>query len=939
LAELQQGDPKEFASKNYRLAVAPHHKVHGATSLQTAAIEQAENLTVLGFDEALRVEWPTDAHFVTYYVHGPEGEVEEAWPRINKRHSTVLQEIRLAGGDIKVSCFVFDWDTSRLFTDGKKRPLTQALFDKFIDLFLKLPPLTYEWATKFTFFYTTKNGVRLVYALKHPMPADRAEMLHKLLVRALREGGVLVDEISDWTRLFRLPRILRTDDDGSTYVYPSAEDYYVEDWQYHLFDPVPLLGEQSLQTPPPQQTRLELPQPSPDDILLLIGVEKNRPDWWGEVKKALREKLSFTTIYEHRSLAPHGSRDITIQRFAGEVCCALAKQLEKGHAVGPGHVYAMLYPAVVQLDPDEQTPDWTVVLWRACLKYWAAELGKLEQRQVQKEVAHVQALSLSDEVLAGMRVWCPHPEVRHDDVTAIQWASERLIVATPSERYHVMRRNGTYDSIGVKASMLKARIRELGMEPLIPLGYQGDKGWVPYSNSTVVDRHGTVVQWLEGHAGGPGNFVRGFGSDNPVLVLKLYSRRTDITAQYDERVDEWLRILAHNDEGYRILKAWIGHALAFDEGPIAACALVGSRGVGKKMLASGLAEAINTESFADSNDLGNFQAMLMRSPFVVINEGVKRDTVGYDPADIFRLMTGGDPMQVNMKFRDPIVIRAPSRVLVLANNLDVLSVIAGRGRNLSKEDKLALAQRLVVIRVHEEAQAWNRQKGGKQYTKGWISDDHGGISSDFVLARHFLHLYETRPAVPHGNRFLVEGDAEDQVVGILSTRSGHAPQIIETLVAAIEAACQGRAIEGVALQRDSDECFFQATIVGRRPKDGEAGALPRVWITANAVSSWQHAHGKTGVKPVPQHEVTKVYRGLARRNEPEAGRVLTLTTQGGPRKASWWNLDLDTLLTEAYELGYQCAGLEKLVSEGRSQVLNIKQVQERVALKVLGGGA
>lgn len=913
-------------AKGYRLGVAPQERYPGMRDLTRVVEDQVPMLHCpLSLQAAFGTTWQdTDAHFVTYYVQSPEGAQEVTWPRVNKLNCPALQQIRTAGGDVRASILVWDWDTkNKLHQDGKKYPIDRAHLEFFWDRFLAMPPAVLEWAKKFTYYYTTRHGIRLVYVLETSLPVDRSEQVHKFMTRQLRESGVEVDELSDWTRMFRLPRTFR---DGRA--SPGPSDLFEEVWQPYMLDPVAMIGPNVLEAVASQRVvHLDYAQPAPDDTVLLIGAEGNRPSWWAQVKASLASKHCYTTVYEDRCLSPANGRMLTLQSFTGEVCVALAKAKRKGEDVGPAHAYAMLFSATAQLEPDENPsqPDWLTVLWRAAQSYWAAELNKIESEKVKDETRLLEALSATDVMLKGMRLWCAAPELRQDDGSAFTWAAQHLLVGTPNGLFHIMTRSGFYDPVGVKTSMIRARVRELGMECLIPLSYKDQKkGVVQYHVQQLIDAYATSVLTIEGHAAGPGNYVRNMRGDHPTMIFQLYKRREDIEPAFNEDIDMWLRQLGSDEAGYRKITAWIGHALAFDEGAIAALALIGSRGVGKKMVAVGLAECITTRTYADASDLGKYNENLLKSPFMCLIEGLKRGKDGYDPADSFRLLTGGDPIKVDAKYKNVVEVKAPIRVLILANNMDVLANLAGYGRNLSQDDKSALAQRLVIVRVKDECQNWLRLQGGHAWTRGWIADDAGGFSSDFVLARHFLWLHANRPAVEFGNRFLMEGDPADHVVETLSTRSGHAPLIIEVLVAMIEAGAAGRSVQGFYIQeKETDETMG-------------AGPLPRVWVTANACQGWAKRPG-SGFREVPSREVPKVYRGLQRRGEPDSGRELELPTLLGKQRAQWTNLDLAILLQQAYELGYPCAALEGLVE--RTNEARIDRLRDIQAKQQAGGVA
>lgn len=896
----------ELEKLPYLCGVMPDRHLKGMDDLsQWSSERRPQALTCLPPLKAFSTAWPTDAHFVTYYVQGQDGQVEDQWPRLNKDGAPIVQQLRMHGGDVRSWCFVFDWDCKSLYTDlpkGTKIPLDPPHLAAFLELFEALPEETRAWADRVTYFYGTKNGVRIVYVLKNSLPVERGEALHKVLVHQLRAGGLMVDELSAWNHLFRLPRTMRVD------ILPTGERVeqecvpLEEVWQDTLFDPVAFVGEQALQVPVVSPKKLDYPKPSDDEVLLVLGTDKRRPEWWKDVKLGLRFANCYSTVYEDRLIA-ESQRNNTIQSYVGEIVHALGKCKRKRMAVGPTQIYALLHSAVLQLEPDEQDPDWTDTLWKACLNYWAKELSKIEEEQVTHETNVLVAQSLQDRVLKGMREWCNAPELRADDSLAVEFASQHYLVTSPAGVYYVINQDGYYDSVPVRDRLIPAKVRELGIEPLIPLGRLTDKGYKRYLLGELVDRHATVVQAVEGHASGGGNWVRNLRGEWPTLCLRLYRRREDLEGLYDPEVDAWLKQLGGED--YSRLCAWIGHALAFDEGPIAALALCGSGGVGKKLIALGLAECVGSEVYADSGDMGKYAENLLKSPVMVINEGLRKNdrSGGYDPADIFRIFTGGDPLKIETKFRDRIEVRAPVRVIVTANNTDVISMLAGTGRNLSQDDKEALAQRIVIVRVGRGAKAWLRLQGGIDFTRGWVSRDSGGGSS-YRVARHFMHLYETRPKVAHGSRFLVEGNAEDHVVQTLNTRSGQAPVVVEALVAMIEAA-RLRPVEGMHLQLEPLDSVA-----------GVPGCLPRVWVTAHSIPKWLSTIDKKPVLGTPrQGEVIKVFRGLARAGEPEGGRLLVFSSHGKAHRAQWFNLDLHALLGEAYEFGYPCNALEALVTE------------------------
>ena len=179
-------------------------------------------------------------------------------------------------------------------------------------------------------------------------------------------------------------------------------------------------------------------------------------------------------------------------------------------------------------------------------------------------------------------------------------------------------------------------------------------------------------------------------------------------------MDSWLQQLCKDEEPYNRLCLWIGHSLNFEGGPICALSLSGPPGCGKKMLVWGLAECITTKTVADSKEFGRFASEILRTPFLIVNEGFHKTSGGMDPADTFRTYTGGDPIFVERKFQRPIRMQSPLRVIITANNLSVLKTLTSN-RDLSPDDRDALAQRLFQVEVPAAASAWIRRLGSVGY--------------------------------------------------------------------------------------------------------------------------------------------------------------------------------------------------------------------------------
>ena len=135
----------------------------------------------------------------------------------------------------------------------------------------------------------------------------------------------------------------------------------------------------------------------------------------------------------------------------------------------------------------------------------------------------------------------------------------------------------------------------------------------------IMEHHAFAVQGVSGRANQPGGSLYTDPTGMCYLELAMYSLRDDIAPEYSADVDEWL----HACFGERTAEVtnWIGHALDFTR-PTCALSIVGPPSMGKKILAKGLAECINTRKFAHGEEMvEQYQSAIAKTPFVNINEG------------------------------------------------------------------------------------------------------------------------------------------------------------------------------------------------------------------------------------------------------------------------------------------------------------------------------
>jgi hypothetical protein len=858
-----------------------HHKMVGCHDLSNPP----PPMTGVRFEEVFQTVFPTEACFVSY-AKKSGGPI----PRMTKG---VLAALREYDEDLLTTMFVFDYDNPNaldengqpaLKADGTKfhQPWTPELKFAFEEQFFRVVVKNAPWALEcLTGYYLSRGGARLIYVLSEPLPVDQAEAIHKALVTILAQagltwaGGSLDTRCSDWTRVMRLPRITR---DG-TANFPLDEF-----WNFEArLNPVGLLGPGCLNLPRQRAAAVPLNLPQPTQIRcheILGGSQK--PDWYTSLSRDLRYRDAYASLFANALIAPDGARNDTIHRYVGQVVGIMHRYNRTNqHTCTPEDVFALFRPALCHLAKDE---DHFAVCWRAVCLYWAKEDQAAEERKGEDAKTTIDVVSVTASIIRTMGSWCEARELEAVDGSALEFASTKMIAATAAG-YYVMNRKGYYDGRVVQAARLVPLIRELGMESVIPLGARDKKeAWKPYTTDQIIRRHATIVNEVEGTASGHGNTIRGLGSQDATMVLKLYQRRTDIRGVYHKVVDEWLRMVGSGSpDGYYRLVQWISYALAFDEGPTAALAVTGVPGFGKKLLVQGLGETITSLRTVDAQEASGFQSALMRSPYFIANEGFPvAGNRGYGPSETFRRLTGGDIVKAEKKFKDVVDIRVPVRVLLCANNLDIVAAIAGKGRNLSVDDKHAIAQRLVHLRVPPKAAAWLEIQGGPKFTAGWIAGD-GGSPSRNVVAEHFLYLYENRKPVPAGQRFMMRGDLDARMLQGFNTQVGNAPIILEAVAGMLERlAPLGSSVNGAVLLR-------------------EEGNVPEFWVTEGGVMAWLRLMNPRQAERLNVREVSLALRGILHPGAAEDGERTTFPTARGPEEARWFRLDMKLVVEEAIE--------------------------------------
>lgn len=163
------------------------------TRYVAAVVSQYVDLAVeLPIDQAFSRAWGTDAHFVPYQAQGV---------RLTKRDLTDKQLAQ----NVRMNLLVWDVDGPPHPTDPEIKhwytPEWWAVQHR------KLSRV--EWIENIA-WYVTRGGYRIVLAPPRPLRLAEWRALYKLRTTQLQAAGIVPDpQCTDWTRFYRLPRVLR----------------------------------------------------------------------------------------------------------------------------------------------------------------------------------------------------------------------------------------------------------------------------------------------------------------------------------------------------------------------------------------------------------------------------------------------------------------------------------------------------------------------------------------------------------------------------------------------------------------------------------------------------------------------------------------------------------------------------------------------------------
>jgi hypothetical protein len=265
-----------------------------------------------------------------------------------------------------------------------------------------------------------------------------------------------------------------------------------------------------------------------------------------------------------------------------------------------------------------------------------------------------------------------------------------------------------------------------------------------------------------------------------------------LAARHHAHIERWLRALF--GAGYAAAAQWLAAVVALDR-PAPCLYLPGPRGLGKSLLADGLAALwCRPAPVGMSEAIADFNQSTGECPLIFTDEGFP-ERMNFQA---FRKMITEHSRPVNAKHRSPVVVEGCGRFMIAANNEDVLRY--QKTGTLTRDDLDAISDRLLVITCRAEARAVLESHSHEDLAR-WASAD---------IAEHALWLAEAVALEPSGRMAARPGGGERILASVVAGRSA---EVLNRIREAIGTGAMGEKSGVRVPKRAQDEVYVNVTLL------------------------------------------------------------------------------------------------------------------------------
>jgi hypothetical protein len=280
-------------------------------------------------------------------------------------------------------------------------------------------------------------------------------------------------------------------------------------------------------------------------------------------------------------------------------------------------------------------------------------------------------------------------------------------------------------------------VRDLSRAPVALFGLDGKGNQRMREVRAILHDYSTVARAIEASL----SLQTSFYEPTAQTFFEAACPLRKVRAVRHDDVDLWLWRLDPTGK----LREWVAAVSRLDR---QACAvyLDGAKGVGKGLLASGLARLWTTGGPSEiARVLDGFNESLINCPLIFADESLPaRKGI---TAELRRLI-GSSKRTLNRKFLPAAPLEGAIRLIIAGNNDRLLDT----GEELSSNDLEAVAERIYYLRADRAAADYLAALGGPLYLARWVDGDW--------IAEHSLWLRENL-ALNETSRFLVEGNPSE----------------------------------------------------------------------------------------------------------------------------------------------------------------------------------
>ena len=698
--------------------------------------DDPSSVLALPLDAALLHEWPDDAHVTTYHVSGLEAGAPAH--RLNKASLVYYDACPLEPAPttqvimLDVDAPEHDQNVWDELAKSDCDPEITAWFDAYADARASSPLISTAG------IYSTRGGYRLLWALETPLPPRLVGNYVEQLIDEIEATTQIRPDkaCKDWTRLFRLPRVVR---DGVAQT-PALEDYT---GMRPLTWKAPLaLNTSQAYTP------IHVGTTKPVNVVA--------PDWRRKEFKIWEHQDFYARIKAGEPLAVAGERHRETFRIVGSM---LGAQPE----IDLETVYQALYPsylAMVQATQHTGAPSSMDKLWDVIADVGGREAGQrahlAKVGDLGKAMIEAALTARQSEDIEDLQKTLELPDAA-DAVPALK----RVVLYPPSGSMCFVWRDTYNNYTRVDQRHIYGQLAQHSEAPLdLAIRTYTKTGSKPLPNAEILASYGhlyTSEYYVYGLDG-----VH-LDKHNNVAVGVAPSRH--VKAAHHPDVDQWLRLMG-GDHADKLLD-WIATCPDLTR-PTCALYVEGAAASGKSLLAGGIARLWGSGAPTPYGlATQRFNAGLLDNPVVFADEA--SDVMEGVGSELYRRLVSGAGVMIEVKFGGTAALKSCPRVILAANNADAFA----SQRQLGQDDIAALVERTGHIHVSKEAAEYLEALGGAEYIQGRWLDGNG-------IAEHALWLAANRK-VNKGSRYLVAGWETDMISNMMH-KFGASEQVL-TLIA------------------------------------------------------------------------------------------------------------------------------------------------------------